>query len=283
MLNKRQNLSIEKAKVLFIDYCIRKGNRPRTYTGYEGYLNHFVKWCETMKIQNVLEVTRNNAHSFILQSDNQSHTKSALRACWSFLLESDYVEENIFKNIKVSKILKDKKEIEFMSVKDTIENLKALPEEYKPMYALMTFAGIRPEEIISDNSQGSKLDYLKFSDIDFNRKRITIRSSVSKTRDIRFIEDIPNLFQWLEPIKTWKAIYPIHATYARWVTVKSKLPNKIPHDGLRHSFATYAYYYFGIEKAVDILGHDYNTYKKHYKGLTTPAECKKYFKILPKK
>lgn len=278
---KRESVSIIKAKDLFIDYCKRKRLRARTCKGYKGHLNRFVKWCESMNVENVEDVSKNNAQLFIAYVGNQERIRATLRVCWSFLLEMNFAESNVFKNIKMIKVVKDKSEIEFLSVKQTKENINALPEEYKPLYALLTFAGIRPEEIISDNSEGAKLDYLSFKDIDFKRKRITIRPSVSKTREVRYIEGIPNLFKWLEPIKEWKAIIPQGASYCRWITQKKLLPHVIPHDALRHSFATHAYYFFGVEKAVDILGHDYKTYKKHYKGLTTPAECKKYFKIVP--
>lgn len=58
----------------------------------------------------------------------------------------------------------------------------------------------------------------------------------------------------------------------------------LPHDVLRHSFASYGYHYLGAEKTVEILGHvgGFGVFAKHYKGLATPAQAKRYFEIAPK-
>lgn len=277
----RPVISVCDAVRAFLSYCVKKGNRPRTWKSYKNHLDNFTRWTTAMKIENVSGVSELLAQRYISQVNSQSHVKASLRAFWSYLVESGYVAENIFKTVKIAKILKDKKAIEYMSVQATIENLQAISDDFKPLYALMTFAGIRPEEIISDTGDGSKTDFLKFSDVDFKRERITIRASVAKTREARIISGIPNLFAWLKPIKEWRAIYPPTATFNKWYTAKSKLPNAIPHDALRHSFATYAYYFLGVERAVELLGHDYKTYKKHYKGLTTPEDSADYFSIMP--
>ena len=98
-----------------------------------------------------------------------------------------------------------------------------------------------------------------------------------------------------EPIKKWKAIYPpvmkmqrsvgcrttTDNVYQQWLKAKRALPCKVPQDALRHSFASYAYHVFGVEKAVEILGHDYNVYKKFYKSIATEADSIAYFNILP--
>ena len=139
----------------------------------------------------------------------------------------------------------------------------------------MAFAGIRPNELVAD----VKKKFLQVKDIDFENKKITIPGSVSKIRKMRILENLPeNLWAWIEPLRGAKKIC---GNYEQSKKVKSKLPVKLKKDTLRHSFATYAYYYLGAEHAVDILGHDFKTYQKFYKGLTNKENSEKYFSIMP--
>ena len=69
--------------------------------------------------------------------------------------------------------------------------------------------------------------------------------------------------------------------YDQWRTAKKALPHKIPHDALRHTFCSCAYHVLGVEHAVEVAGHDYNVFKRRYKGLVDKDEALKYFAILP--
>ena len=288
-------LSLSEAKEKFLHYCKTKNVRPSTYIFYEGHLNRFAPWFSANGYDNVYSFTKSAAQAYIDVAKNKSHIKSALRAVWNYLVSSGYAKENVFEDVKIGKTLKNKTPISILSVQATEENLRALRPEFVPMYALMTFAGIRPEEIIAEKKTDQNKDYLRYEDIDFERRRITIRSEVAKTREMRIIYGLSNLWAWLEPIKEWKSIYPkqieviwnkkekrlTDKIFQQWRTAKSKLPHKIPKDALRHSFASYAYHKYGVEKAVEILGHDYNVYRKHYKSLASEEDSIKYFDILP--
>lgn len=58
---------------------------------------------------------------------------------------------------------------------------------------------------------------------------------------------------------------------------------KLPHDVLRHSFASYGYHYLGIEKTVEILGQEsgYEVYKTHYKAMVRIQDSADFFSIMP--
>ena len=274
----------------FLDALEARNARPATYNQYKWHLAKFADWLNLCGIDNLQNVTPALAQEFINSVKSKDHARRALRPFFNFLKVENLLSENPFLAVKIPALLDDQKPIPFMSVEATRENLRALRPEFKPLYALMTFAGIRPEELISK----SKKDNVKIDDIDFKNQRITIRPSVAKCRKMRIISGVKNLWPWLEPIKNWGAICPREIkflnwnkggltknVYEQWQAAKRRLPHKIPHDALRHSFATYAYYALGVERAIEILGHDYNVYIKHYKGLAPEADCKAYFEIYP--
>lgn len=289
-------LSFKEAQERFLAFLESKKVRPRTYDFYNGHLGRFLKFCELNDFHNVATFSTENARMYINYVKSKPQAKRALHAYWAYLCDSGYASSNVFHGVKINKVLKDKRPITVMSVKETIENLAAIRPELKPLYALMTFAGIRPEELIADKSKkNAKEDCLKFSDIDFNRKKITVRASVSKTREERIITGLPNIWPFLEPIKEWGAIYPAKIKtrrkadepimtaniYQQWRKEKELLPHSIPQDALRHTFASYAYYALGVEKAVEILGHDYKVYRRFYKGRADPEDSRAYFEITP--
>lgn len=289
-------LSLKEAQKQFLAYLESKKVRPRTYDFYMNHLQRFSKFCEINDFQTVATFTKESAQTYIDSAKSKPQAKRALHAYWAYLHDSGYASSNVFHTVKIKKILQDKPAVTVMSVKETIENIAAIRPEFKPLYALMAFAGIRPEELIVDKSrENAKKDWLKFLDIDFDRKKIVIRASVSKTREERIITGLPNIWPFLEPIKEWGAIYPetikmrrkigrLETTdnvYQQWRKEKEKLPHKIPQDALRHTFASYAYHALGVERAVEILGHDYKVYKRFYKGRAEPEDSRKYFEIAP--
>ena len=274
--NKKESTPpVFDAVKLFLDACEKRKVRPSTLDFYRRYLKRF---CDLLLDSSVCtgEFNQIQAQSYIDSVADKVHTKSVLRAFWSWLVENGYATENVFFNVKINRILKDKSPIPLMSVKDTRENIDACPDTYKPLYALMAFAGIRPEELLPKQKNAK----LEVSDVDFESKKIIVRAEVAKMRTPRVLMNLPsNIWPWLEPIKKWGKICPNGVS--AWYEQKKKLPHKIPQDALRHSFASYAYYALGVEHAVEILGHDYKTYKKFYKGLASLKDSEEYFKILP--
>ena len=298
---KREPLYIEDAITKFLNFAELKNVRPSTLKSYDSHTKRFLKWCNLLSYEKVATFTKDLAQEYINDVRSKEHAKTVLHVLWAFLLDNGFVAENIFHGVKIPKVLKDNPPIPILSVAATRANLNAIRPEFKPLYALMTFAGIRPEELIFDpNSKYIKKNILEFQDIDFDRRQIVVRAATSKTRHMRIISNLPsNIWAWLEPIKKWKAVYPREIemlrqagtrttttnAYLQWRKAKDKLPFKVPQDALRHSFATYAYHKIGIEHAVEVMGHvgGYAVFAKHYKGLATPDEAEQYFSILPQK
>ncbi len=93
-----------------------------------------------------------------------------------------------------------------------------------------------------------------------------------------------NIWKWLEPLKTRKPNENVApASYEVYRRVKDNSDVELPDDVLRHSFASNAYYFLGIEHTIDILGHigGYKVLENNYKGLSDAKTAKEYFKIVP--
>lgn len=107
-------------------------------------------------------------------------------------------KENIASDIKLPVIHKEKEPPRVESVDNIIKIFKALPKFAVPAFALLTFAGIRHEEISSKEREKT---IMTWDNINIEDKTLTVPSAVAKTRKVRRSEDIPdNLWEWLKII-----------------------------------------------------------------------------------
>ena len=119
--------------------------------------------------------------------------------------------------------------------------------------------------------------------MDLVAKTVRIPETIAKMGNFRIISDAPeNAWAWLEKYlpKSGKIFPYSYATYRR---IRNMLTIKLPHDVLRHSFASYGYHYLGIEKTVEILGQEsgYEVYKTHYKAMVRMQDSADFFSIMP--
>ncbi|MBR4597704.1 MAG: site-specific integrase [Opitutales bacterium] len=289
-------IALKDAVSRYLDECERRALRPRTVEFYSAHIDAFCEWAAAAGIADAGAVSAEHAKQFLSAAKCPAQAKSALRAFWAFLVRAKFADQNVFAAAKIAAKMRDRENVAVLSVEAMRANLAALRPEFRPLYALMAFAGIRPEELLATPAPARKKEYLQAADIDFERRRITIRAAVAKTRVGRVIYGLPdNIWSWLEPIKKWRAIVPAKLKMLRavgsrttttnafdqWRTAKRALPHKIPHDALRHTFCSCAYHVLGVEHAVEVAGHDYNVFKRRYKGLIDKDEALKYFSILP--
>jgi len=267
-------ISKEKAIDMFVSKCINKGLRFVSVEGYRRLIPKLLK-------DHSLHMTKTDAQNLINSQISPLSAKRALSSFYSYLVEKGIVAENIFKSVKIAKVMKDKNPPKIISVKDTYTLFHELLEKWKPAFALMAFAGIRPGEL----TDCCKEDILRIGDIDFANKKITIRAIVAKDRKCRILENLPeNIWSWLEPLKV---IHPsfrvIPNAYKAYQRAKDGLSIKLSKDILRHSFATYGYHKLGGEHTVEIMGHitGYGVFARHYKGLGNMTDAIEYFNITP--
>lgn len=164
---------------------------------------------------------------------------------------------------------------------DTIINMMKFAEveahNIVPALAVMTFAGVRPNEALR----------LSWDCINFDEDLICLKGAMTKTRNARNVEISDNLKEWLLAYKQDGGLLVSSAiTFKRGrdkVKEKMKL-TEWPADVLRHTCATYNYARSNnIHLTASQLGHfDTNTFLKFYKGNPPKqADIAKFWDIKP--
>lgn len=148
-----------------------------------------------------------------------------------------------------------------------------------PGLAVMTFAGLRPNEALR----------LTWENIIFEEGIISLTGAMTKTRNARNVTLTPNLKKWLLPYR--KASGLIVSSAIKFKRGRDKLKEKMkltewPTDVLRHTCATYLYARTNdLNLTAAQLGHfDTKTFLTFYKGNPPmDADVKKFWNIVPVK
>lgn len=262
----------------YIQDLYKRGARNASVRFYKSQIGLFQR---RENPADIADITPTRAEHYLALIQSPEHAKRALRAFYAFCVGQKWVVVNPFANAKTPRSLKEHKNADILTVAQTRQLLDSLPEQWRPVAAIMAFAGVRPAEIISID--GAPI--IKIADVDFAGRKITVPAEVSKVRRARVLTDLPdNLWAWLEPLKNRPTAHTVApASYDVWRRAKAQSGVELPKDVLRHSFASYGYHYLGAEHTVEILGHvgGFGVFAKHYKGLANADDAKKYFTILP--
>jgi integrase len=164
---------------------------------------------------------------------------------------------------------------------DFIEKMMHEAEEHVPRLvpalAIMTFAGIRPNEALQ----------LSWDAVNFTDGHISLTGKETKTHTTRHVTIKPNLLAWLQAYKGIGKISssPTSQRYDREKLMKKLSITEWPNDVLRHTAATMMY---AQSKDVNVtceqLGHfgGAGMFLRHYKGLAPkPEEVTKFWEIKP--
>ena len=231
--------------------------------------------------------------------------RRAYRAMLQFAIEEGLIEFNAAAAIRPLRI--DEKLPTPFSV-DAVRSILTTAAQWAPAMvptlAVQFFAGLRPGEALG----------LDWSAIDFKCKSIRVMPETSKVRRSRIIEKLnPVLFDWLLPYR--KAAGPIGVNtpsqfnyylfrkpigepyQQEGVPIAERQKDKRPKgiaaaagvkwipDGPRKTFATMHFAQHNNAAATAaVLGHtgDATILYKHYRGLATKADARRYWKIRPK-
>ena len=267
----------------------KRGCRNTTLTKREYYLEKFTKFMNNAPVGSI---ERTDVVRFI-ESHGANSTRlgvcgnivSFLTWCGNADQGRDWVPQNKFINLQWMRQLEDEKQPCILTPKEAKKLLYAIADDKKAGLALSLFTGIRTR---------SELPHLKWSDIDFSRKRIHVR--ITKIRRGRTITDLPPaLWKWLKKYKSTGGIIQSKPAqnaenqYNAFRLARSRTAKRIGIDygmnAARHSFGSYGYWK-GEEWARRTMGHTEGsrTYHKHYVN-NGPSEkqSKKFFSIKPEK
>lgn len=154
-----------------------------------------------------------------------------------------------------------------------------------PALVLGLYAGLRPYEVCR----------IEWGAVNIAERRIKVEASVSKTRRARIIEGVPTiLWALLQPYWTREGyVFPrpegwsqksIFTLYGKMRRTAGRMANvALPHDVLRHSFATYFVAITGdVGRAAKILGHcGLYQLEAHYDAKETKQAAAQYFHPRP--
>ncbi|MCX6624901.1 MAG: tyrosine-type recombinase/integrase [Acidobacteria bacterium] len=144
-----------------------------------------------------------------------------------------------------------------------------------PYFAIGFFAGLRSAE----------LQRLDWSAINMTEGSIVVGAQVAKKRSRRVVEMVPVLRSWLEKIGGEEGPLLKDAEFRDNLEGLKKAAGigDWPHNGLRHSFASYHLAFFGdAMKTATILGHkDPGVIHNHYKALVQKSEAEKFWRLVP--
>jgi integrase/recombinase XerD len=165
----------------------------------------------------------------------------------------------------------------FAACRDYEEGLDKCCSACAIPFAILAFAGLRPNE----------LERLTWDDIDLELNVIRLGSSKTKKARRRNVRINPTMHAWLETVPENARrgkIVPARWTYrAGRVRREAGIDGLAMVDALRHSFGTYL---LGTENNIDLLradmGHEHiRVFFNHYHKAITPAEAAPYWNILP--
>jgi len=206
-----------------------------------------------------------------------------LRAFFNYGIKRGHLTENPITRLDF--VESSPKEVEVISPEDVAKLLEtALTNDLGllPYLVFGFFCGIRPV---------GELTLLQWSDVDFQNRSVTIRSTISKTKRRRFPEISENAIAWLEAYRQREGRYegPIvscneHTLYARRKQNQEAAGiTHWPNSAMRHSYCSYwLAMHKDINKLVLQSGHtSVDTMWRHYHRGTTEAEAKKFWAIIP--
>lgn len=233
----------------------------------------------------------------------QTYRLTAL-AMFGYAVEEGIIEYSVATKIKPVRL--DESLPTPMSV-EAVRSIMQTAEQWAPamvpVLAVQFFGGIRPGEAMG----------LDWSAIDIRQKIIRVAPEVSKVRRSRLVDMNKTLIDWLLPYRkvagpigiTSPAQFsyfmhrkPIGPDYEqKGVPIEKRQPDKRPkgliaaaqvkwiQDGPRKTFATMHFATYGdAGKLAGVLGHTsgVSVLYRHYRGLATKADARRYWKIRPK-
>ncbi|MCX6995904.1 MAG: tyrosine-type recombinase/integrase [Kiritimatiellaeota bacterium] len=262
----------------YLDAKRKAGRRPDTLTDIKCRIGKLVKkfGSRPMHTLTAAELTGwLDANKY--EGVSRANYRRAIMGFFNFAMKKGLLELN--PAAAIEKVALDETLPEIFTVAETERLLQATENVYPrlvPAIAIGFFAGLRSAEI-------EKLDW---SAVDIQAKLITVSPKIAKKRRQRHVALSDNLRAWLLPYcQTAGRICPPSAVVVRWRPriMKQAGLAQWPHNGLRHSFASYHLAQFqDISKTALELGHTRpDVLFNHYRNLVKPADAAAYWKILP--
>ncbi|HWB02804.1 MAG TPA: site-specific integrase [Verrucomicrobiales bacterium] len=215
-----------------------------------------------------------------LSAVSTNNTRRVVAVLMNFAAARGLCPAGIMRN--TTHISAPEKEPEILSVAECEALLRGAPDGIRAALAIGLFAGVRDAE----------LQRMDWSAVDFENDTIIVKATVAKLAQRRTIPMRPNLRAWLEPLrqlggsimpprKVTTALTEKARSVAGFKT-KSKEGREWPHNGLRHSYATYRLAHWPDAAALALeMGNSPAIILRHYRSLVTNAAATSFWSIQP--
>jgi integrase len=142
-------------------------------------------------------------------------------------------------------------------------------------FALGAFTGMRSSEILK----------LEWSDVNFERKHITVSPEKAKTATRRLVPIQPNLMQWLAPYRGRSGrLFNSRRDADKAIAFAKGQGIEWPDNALRHSYATYRLAAVSDTARVALeMGNSPQKLMTNYRELADEHDAKAWFAISPKR
>jgi integrase len=200
------------------------------------------------------------------------HYKRTLSPAFNYAVRQGILTANPWERVELEKVRRETKP-DILTVAEAVRIMTDCPEDCKAAYALLLFAGVRPNELAR----------LTWGDI--KDGFVHIPAAASKVRQHRNIDIQPNLAAWLDLYRDFTARKIIPTNWKRKdQATRATVGFANRQDVCRHSFASYHLAAFkNAENTKMQLGHSArsDTLFAHYRAAVTTADAELYFSINP--
>lgn len=198
---------------------------------------------------------------------------STLRPAFTFAKRRGYIEESPFGNME--KPRRRARAVAILTPDEVRRVMDACPADCVAAFALLTWAGIRPEE----------LKRLRWRDVRLEEGFVHVPAAKSKTAQARNVEVLPALRAWL--VRTGRHAPDAPVCPPDWHRKSQRVRSAcgvewVQQDMLRHSFGSYHLAQFRDEgRTKAAMGHSRNseTLFVHYRAAATRAAAAEFWGI----
>ena len=207
-----------------------------------------------------------------LSPQSRHNYRGRLANLFGYAVKNNYVDSNPVKGIELERLVGAPPEI-FRpdQLRMLLENANS---DVVPLLAIGAFAGLRSAELLR----------LEWKDLE--RGSVRVEAAKAKSARRRVIKMSPNLAAWLAPYqgregRLWtRSENEYHWTACQAMRLAGL--SKWPHNGLRHSFASYHLAQQDAPRLALDMGHvSPHLIFAHYREIVSEEEAERYWTIFP--
>jgi len=289
---KRDVPTVARMVETYLDESVAQGLRPRSL----GDLRHRLsRLAEAFGSRRINDVSHAEAQQWLaglctrerrpLSALSRQHFRFAAGALFNRAVELGYIDANPIAAKTRSRRAKGSNRMESTAEILTPAEAKALlfaaaehVPSVMPALALALFAGVRSAEL-------SRMTWERH--VSLEKGMVLISGDIAKKRSVRNIAMMPNLVRWLALAPSREGFVMPQGKAGRTAIELARSKAKLtrwPHNGMRHSFASYHLEFFQDPQRTSLmLGHrgGSDLLFEHYRQLTSAASAAEYWKIEP--